>query len=370
MSKLKQGAYVILNVGNKSELAKCVFADGDVFKAVLEKEKEKDEKSPPVVKFERSDVMAVLGQRPRVGSVYGIKIEPLVRRLEGMKFWGPIRIYNHFEDHQIKILKQELNDAYEQLKKLRVTGGFKFELEIRQPQGKYAGYYKHRPKAETDILCVKPELNFEGFQYIVYHEYAHGIWYRMFTAKMRFSWVKLYHKYITLQEVKDKELKSILGDIESAGSIRDFLSDADEESKIIVKKALKHINEVHGLTKMHLEMALDNGDSLSGYWPSFLELSETETTITDYAKKSPEEFFAEAVAHKFSGRKLPKPIEELYEKSMSRLVKGGGNVVEKDDDEPKKLKKKKKVEDETVTIETSDGKKFKAKKKKRMEGLK
>lgn len=367
MSKLVQGAYVILNVGNKAELAKCTFADGDTFKAVLEKEKEKDDKAPPVVKFERDDVMAVLGKRPRVGSVYGVKIEPLVRRLTGVDFWGDIRIYNHFDDHQIKILKTELKEAREHLKKLRVHNGFRFELEIRQPQGKYAGYYKHRPKAETDILCIKPELNFEGFQYIVFHEYAHGIWYRMFTAKMRLSWVKLYHKYITQQEVKEKELQEILGDIESAGSIRDFLGDADEESKIIVKKALKHINEVHGLNKMHLEMALDNGDSLSEYWPTFLELSETETAITDYAKKSPEEFFAEAVAHKFSGRKLPKSIEELYEKSMTRLVKGGAEVKQ---EKAVEESKKKKVVDEEVTVDGSGKKKFKAKKKKRMEGLK
>ena len=365
MTKLVQGSYIILNVGNRPELARCTFADGDQYKGVMEKELAKEEKSPPVVKFERSDVMAVLGKRPRVGSVYGIKIEPLVRRLEGVPYWGEVRIYNHFEDHQIKLLKAELKEAHARLQKLRVAEGFKFELEIRQPQGKFAGYYKYRPKADTDILCIKPELSFEGFQYIVYHEYAHGIWYRMFTAKMRLAWVKLYHQYITQQEIKEKELQEILGDIESAGSIRDFLSDADEESKIIVKKALKHINEVHGLNKMHLESHLDNDESLKEYWPSFLELSETETAITDYAKKSPEEFFAEAIAHKFEGRKLPKKIEELYEKSMTRLVKGG--PVEKIEE----VKKKKKVvEDETVDVTTDSGKTFKVKKKKRMGGLK
>jgi hypothetical protein len=367
MTKLVQGAYIILSVGNKSELAKCTFADGDTFKAVLERDKEKDEKSPPVVKFERSDVMAVLGKRPKNGSVYGQKIEPLVRRLD-VPYWGSVRLYNFFEDHQIKMLKDELKVAAEHLKKLRVTGMFKAEVEVRQPQGKYAGYYKYRPKAETDILCVKPENTFEGFSYIVFHEYAHGMWYRGMTAKMRFAWVKLYHEYVTLQEIEEKELEDILGEIESAESIRAFQAEADDESKLVLKKVLKHINEVHGLNVKHLEMALENGDSIKEYWPSFIEMSETEACITDYARKSPEEFFAEAIAHKFEGRKLPKKVESLYEITMARLVKGGGAEVKREKKEEEVKKKKKKISDEEVDVD--GGNKLKKKKKKRMDGLK
>lgn len=339
--KLQQGSYVILKLSdNKPQLARCTFADGGTYKGVLEKEKEKDEKSPPVIKFEKEDVMAVLGKRPKVGSVYGLKIEPLVRR-EHLRFWGDSRIYNWFDDDQFKMLKAGLDNAYKKLKQLGVAGYFKVELEIRQPQGKYAGMYKHRPKAEVDIMILKPELAMEDLEYVTFHEYAHGIWYRMLTPKIRLLWVKLYHKYIHLQEVKEKELQEILGEVESAGSVRGFMREAEDVTKGQLKEVLKHILNVHGLNVSHLEMLLENEESIAEYWPSIIEMSEKETCITEYARKSPEEFFAEAIAHKFSGRILPRKVEELYEKTMSRLAKGYVSVETDDADEKPKKKKKK-----------------------------
>lgn len=337
--KLQQGAYVILKLSNKPELARCTVADGDSYKAVLEKEKDKDEKHPSAVNFSKTDVMAILGKKPKVGSVYGLKIEPLIRRAS-FKGFSYVRIYNWFDDEQMRLLEEGLEDAYEQLKKLRVTGQFKFELEVRQPQGKFAGMYKYRPKAETDIIIVKPELTMEGLDYIVFHEYAHGIWYRMMTPKMRLWWVKLYHEYIKLQQIKEAELKSILGEVESSEGIRSFQREADDETKVQLKEVVKHIMNVHSLSINHLEMMLENGESIAEYWPTSLEMSEKEEAITDYAKKSPEEFFAEAIAHKFSGRKLPKKVEELYSKTMSRLVKGGVETAEDAEEKPSKKKDK------------------------------
>lgn len=368
--KLSQGSYVILKLSsNKPELARCTLIDGDTYKAVLEKEKEKDEKSPPVISFEKRDIMAVLGKKPKVGSVYGLKVEPLVRR-EFYKFWGDARIYNFFDDHQMKMLKDTLEEAYVQLKRLRVTGQFKVELEVRQPQGKYAGMYKHRAKLDTDILIIKPETNMEDLKYIIFHEYAHGIWYRMMTPKMRLSWVKMYHEYIQTQEIKDKELKAILEDVESTGSVRAYNREAEDDTKLQVKEILKHILNIHGMGVSHLEMMLENGDSLSDYWPTNIEMSEKEEAVSDYARKSPEEFFAEAVSFKFLERKLPKKVEELYAKTMSRLAKGIA-IQSEDEPEPKKKKSTKDTKPSKsvkISHDGVDGKKFK-KKDKRKEGL-
>ena len=344
--KLVQGSYVILKLANnKPELIRCTVADGNSFKGMIEKEKEVDGKSATVLEFEKNDVMAVLGKKPKVGKVYGLNIEPLVRR-EHYRFWGDARIYNWFDDEQLKLLKEGLEEAYYVLKKNRVAGPFKVELEVRQPQGKMAGMYKHRPKAETDILIIKPEKAMEDLRYIIFHEYAHGIWYRMMTPKMRLQWVKMYHKYITLQEIKEKELKQILGEVESLGSVRAFMRECDEDTKVQMKEILKHILNIHSLSVNHLEMLLDDGESISDYWPSSIEMSEKEIAITDYARKSPEEFFAEAIAHKFSGRKIPKAVEELYTKTMSRLVKGAAGLeaqeeLDAEEAEEKKPKKKK-----------------------------
>ena len=352
--KLVQGSYCILKLSdNKPQLARCTYAENGKFKAVLEKEKDKDEKSPPVINFEKEDIMAVLGKRPKVGSVYGLKIEPLVRR-EHFQFWGDSRIYNWFDDDQFKLLKTALSDAYKTLKKLGVAGYFKVELEVRQPQGKYAGMYKFRPKGDTDILIVKPDLTMDGLEYLLHHEYAHGIWYRMMTPKMRLSWVKLYHKYIKLQQIKEDELKHILEEIESNGSIRGYMREAEDETKAQIKEVLKHIKNIHSFDTSHLEMMLENDESISEYWPSAIEMSEKETCITEYARKSPEEFFAEAIAHKFTNRLLPKRVEELYAKTMARLKKGAITTVdEADDEEEKPTKKIDKKKSKSVRIDHS-----------------
>lgn len=341
--KLTPGAYIILQLNtDKPALARCTHAEGDDLRAVLEKEKDKDSKSPPIVKFQKTDLIAVLGKRPKVGGAYGLKIEPLVRR-ENFKFWGDARIYNWFDDHQMELLREVLDKAYRKLKKLNVIGSIPFELEVRQPQGKYAGMYKFRPKAETDVLIVKPTLTMDQMDYYLFHEYAHGIWYRMLTPKMRLRWVRMYTDYTTLLEIKEKELKTLREDVEAEGSIRAYMAGAEDETKLQLKEILKHITTIHGITVKHLEWVLENDESLEDYWPTNIEMSEKEMVISDYAKKSPEEFFAEAVSFKFLERRIPKKIEELYEKTMARLIKSGPAPVE----EAKKDQKKKKDDNST-----------------------
>ena len=61
-----------------------------------------------------------------------------------------------------------------------------------------------------------------------------------------------------------------------------------------------------------------------------------------YSKKSPEEFFAEAVAFWLIGTKLPKQVQNAVDKTMSNLSKidldeadqsAGSSDDEEDDDE-------------------------------------
>jgi hypothetical protein len=232
--------------------------------------------------------------------------------------WQEIRLYQFLDKKQIEALKLEIKDATMKLRKLGL-GVLRCELEIRQPSGKYAGYYKFRPKAETDILCIKPEENLEGLLYIISHEAGHGMWSRMLTAKTRIKWIQLYHEYITMQEVLQEELQVILEGIVEATSIRDYLKDADEVSVNVVKDAMRHIQRVHGLSKHHLELALNNNEPIEAYWPTALELSSKETAITDYSMKSPEELFSESFAHFVCGRKIPRKIQSLLDTTLSRM---------------------------------------------------
>jgi hypothetical protein len=208
-------------------------------------------------------------------------------------------------------------------KKLRQlgVGGLNHIVEIRQPSGKYAGFHKFQPKSATDTLCVKPESNLEGLHYLIFHEYAHGIWHRMLSPKTRMRWVQLYHEYIHLENVQSEDLQQLLEEIEAQGSISVFMRDCDDRSLVIVKDVLRHIQHVHGLNKKHLELLLDHEEDLECYWPSSMELSEKETCLTEYARKSPEELFAESLAFNFCGRLVPKKIQSYIDKTLSNLIR-------------------------------------------------
>ncbi len=79
--------------------------------------------------------------------------------------------------------------------------------------------------------------------------------------------------------------------------------------------------DLHAIDRKHFELALMLGDDVSVYWPKTVELSEKKVIISDYAKRSPEELFAEAFALNFVGKKLPQKLHDLLDKHMRTLVK-------------------------------------------------
>ncbi len=352
--QVAQGDYIILKVADRPALAKvsAVPAAGKkgAYKATLCKEKDTAKKTVLPVEFSLNEVQANMGRHPPVGTVYGQKVEPLVKT-RSSKFWEEIRIYKHLSDKDEAELVSELSAAYNRLVKFRL-GNIKIELEIRQESGKYSGMYFFCPREENDIMWIKPAQNFEGMRYDVYHEYGHGVWYRMMKPSQRLAWVKLYHEYVGLQEVTAADLEEIREEVEAAGSINAFVKAADEQTQLIFKAAMRQISQVHGLGKKHLDLAITQGESIEDFWPVNLELSEKEVIVTDYARKNPEELFAESFAHHVAGRKIPKKIQELLDLTLSKLSKPIGAQVATKRDKPE------------------DGDKKSSKKSKRKSGLK
>ena len=316
--KINVGDYLILSHLGKPALAKCTHAEEKEYSAKLERNRSADDKDSNV-DFKFADVLSNLGKRPKFGSVHGVKIEPLIsREASPSQMWQDIRIYQFWDAEQLDAFKSELSTTTKKLRSLGL-GVLRCELEVRQPSGKQTGFYKFRSKAETDILCIKPQENLESFRYIVAHESATGVWSRMMLPKIRIKWIQLYHEYITFQEVLEEELTAILEDILSATSIKDYLKETDEAGTKIVKDALRHIQRVHGLSRHHLELALNNGEDITTYWPTALELSSKEEAISELSTRSPEKFFAEAFAFHVCEKKIPRKIQALLDITMTKL---------------------------------------------------
>ena len=318
--KILPGEFIIVKgVGNTSrpKLVKCLEVHGKQCTGYLDVPSTDDDSKS--VTFDLRDVITNLGKYPQAGSVYGVKIEPLLKVFKDKRF-GEIRVYQKMKDDLVDRLMNELDIFYSNIKS---QGHHKipYHLEVRNPVGKYAGFYRYLPKAEQDILCIKPQQNLEGLQYILLHEHGHGVFFRRCNSRTRNKWIKLYHTFVALSGATEDDLTQILEEIHSVGSIGDYLKDADDETRAIVKACLRYISQVHGLGKHHLENALSIQDKLDDYWPvTALDFSQKELVISDYSRKSPEEFFAEAYSFSLLGRPLAKKVDSLLIYTLSKLT--------------------------------------------------
>ncbi len=316
--KISAGDYLVLDLARPS-LAKCVSAEKP-YRAILERDRTHSDGGKIVpVDFKLSDVLANVGKSPRAGSVHGVKIEPLFRTEES-KFFGEVRIYQDMTDARWEAFKREMVTFIKTLKAKKLVG-VPTELEVRPVSGKYAGYYKHRPKNDLDITCVRPNESLDNMQYIFAHEYGHGVHFRMMPRPIWLKWVKMYHDHVQVNTIDEDELAGIREEIESQQSMTEYLKECAEDVKPIIKQCTSYIVRVHGLGRHHVELMLNSGESLESIWPSMIDLSLKDMAVSEYAEKSPEEFFAESFAYWFMGRKLPKGISALMERTLTQLVK-------------------------------------------------
>lgn len=269
------------------------------------------------------DVIVNLGPTPPPGKVYGVNIEPLLKK-EPTKIAGDILFFTRADEEQVATIKKAVVRTFKQLKKKRL-GGISVSIEVRKSEGKYAGYYQFLPKAEEDVLCIKPSLEMatpEDMKYIISHEYAHGIWFRMMRPENVARWIALYDKHMAPTAVSGDALQEIYNEICDAGSVRGYMKECDDETLAAIKSCLKHIRSVHGIDRNHLDHLLRHGHDISEYWPEYVEFSERNVIVSEYAMKSPEELFAEAFSFWFCGRSLPKDVQKLLDRSLAQLSKG------------------------------------------------
>ena len=317
--KVSQGDYIIVKLTNKPALARVQFANSEKrkYKAVLEKEYQEAE-NPVPFDFDLSEVMANLGKSPKPGKVFGVNVEVLHDRKES-DFYGTLNFMREFDDDQLKQLRRGMKSVSDEWKRRKLPN-LPLQTTLKSQEGKYAGWYKTKG-GEVDTMCLMPPEDMSSLEYIISHELAHGIWARNMTPSMRFAWVKLYHKIVTIEDISEKQLRAMRKELEEQGDIVEYMRECDDEGLELMKAILKHIRTNHSLDRKHLQMALTIDGSIEEYWPTAMELSSKEVAITDYATKSPEETWAEAFSLNFSGKKLPKSYAELLDKTLRSLTK-------------------------------------------------
>ena len=314
---VKAGDYVVVSSPKKALVLASSESQGEIKPSFYVEE-------PTLIDFKPEDVVANLGTSPMIGTVFGCKVEPLVRTLVHESF-GDV----HFFYKPVKAFRQALWDsldfAYEQLEKHNLTEFMPCTLEVRQPSGKYAGYYKYSGRdisEKPDVLCVKP-ADISAINYVVLHECGHGVWFRQLrSSKWRARWVKLYHKAVSVVEIETKEVMRILKGIQEqddTGLVSDYRGQLSEDDQRIFDACTAYISDYHNLDVKALDVLFQSGDDLTSLWPTVVHVSDMSTHLTEYAMKSPEEYFAESFGLYMAGKKLPATTNELMVKTLAYL---------------------------------------------------
>jgi hypothetical protein len=194
--------------------------------------------------------------------------------------------------------------------------------EIHARKGSHLGAYKYSSKGETDKLIARVDESISEMPYIFGHEYGHGIWFRHFTPRKRLAWIKLYHESVALSDLSKRDLEMMLDDLKSAGDSASYMKACEGDMLVAVKAIFRHIKQVHSIDRHHFDLILmldEEGTRADDYWPKHLEISEKNVLLTDYAKKNPEELFAETFAMWICGKKLPKRLAALLDKHLRTL---------------------------------------------------
>ena len=330
---IAQEDFVIAKIGEKKKdllFVTKLSKDGLSLSGVTEKTRHTED--PKDFEIQINDVLANLGPKPKKGTVHGVKVE-IFRKSVDIPNWGNSDWYTlPPKELQLRI-KEAFAKAFTIIKKHGLIGVLPVNIEIHPSTGKMAGCYKCSKKDPTefpDVLTLFPRTEKEkeeklDFLYIILHEYAHGIDFRLFhSPKGKAQWIKLYNEMFELKKISEEDLENMYESLVAAdSSVEEFKKSLSDDFEIrLFKNILKYIQKSYHLGPRDLNVLLATKDPLlKDIFPDHEEVIDIDTTyVTAYATKKVAEFFAESVSFYLQGKKLPKNVTTLVEKTLQSIA--------------------------------------------------
>lgn len=323
--------FVIVDIDSKNYLVKVGSFKGETILGDIATIA--SDKVEPLT-FLKDDVVANLGQKPKEGTAYGVKIEIFNKYIDTS--FGKIALFLKMEKALRKELAKHYNKAYSKLEKLGLLGfTYTLEHEVKSKQGKMAGMYMANKNLDLNdkmVIFANCE-NDITIEEVILHECGHGIWHRLIQQdKLKSKWVEDYSKFIDVEAIRDKELKKHLSDLKSMaltfteykGHIKREANDLDI---ILIDAIIKFFKDSRRLTVRDLDYVVKHDmDFLKSIWPTRTQelVKIKQNPISEYAMKNVQEYFCECFRLHAIGKQLPKTTRKLMEKtiSTSASVKG------------------------------------------------
>jgi len=332
MQSVSKNDYVVGHDGSDNKKKTFLFKVESVSKGIATGVVEKDchlKARRFTVEVPIKNIIVNLGADPHRGTAYGHDISVLYRGRRTHDFFGPLYWFYSPSDESKKELMAAFDKAAKVLERNKL--GFLADVqtciwEIVPANGeKYAGMYRRskNPEKSPHRFHIRPEIMPSSeWTYVIFHELGHHLHYEYVTGKkLNAQWVQLYNTTIAVTSIKKEKSQELLdGLLSQEDPPSAFKSNLSEEDTLIYKLILKNISQQHGVTVKELDILFeaDYKDEIKGVWPlRGLNKKDLAPLITEYSTKSYKELFAEAVAYRLTGKKMPSAVESLLDKSFA-----------------------------------------------------
>jgi len=282
--------------------------------------------------FLLEDVLANLGSNPKAGSIYGCSFD--IFDSKAVSSFGDVNFFGNKSKKEKKEILAEIETFYTKIKKKSLHKFLPLIIEVQEEKGNLDGHYVHHYKGDSlDILSFHLAHNVDN-AHIFFHEYGHGVWYHLLDDRIRAHWTKAYYKHVEINRITKENYSQHLAAIE--GQYKQTVSDyrktiADKEEKKEFNKVLSQIKKVHALDLVDLDTLRSQNKSLKKFWPRLdIEESKFKMMVSDYAQKNSREHFCECFAMHMIGEKIPKSLQKLMEKTLTKIA-GRKSMVGKGD---------------------------------------
>lgn len=328
---MERGDYCIgvsKDQGNKPFLFKVNSKAGSIVTGILEKHSHIPSQRI-TLEVSSKDVVLNLGQEPHPGKVHGFDVGNLYKGKKTSDDVGPV----HFFYKPEKDVGDNLFRAFSKVSKVLRQNGLDFIIDpstciwevLPYHKEKFAGMYIRSKKADTHPhrFQIRPEIMpATEYAYVILHELGHHLHMEYATGKkLQASWVRLYNTSILAQSIKkEKSLELLEGLLGQEDLPSDYKSNLSEEDTVVYKFILKTISQQHSLSVRELDLLFeaDYKDDIRAVWPTRgVSKKDLAPIVTEYATKNFKELIAESIAYRLTGKKLPKAVEALVDKTFS-----------------------------------------------------
>jgi len=275
-------------------------------------------------------VMANLGPKPAFGKVYKADVEPYTQTLQSKCFKLPIIDMVGMDERETK----QILSAISKLRKVARSYGFSkyirnIQVMVRPGLTKTAGTWGMK-KDEGEFITLflpctdKLADNALPWDYILFHEIGHHFWNLYMKPNEQARWIRMHRKGLSMQDISATKVTQMRATLEEAGSVKAYRKELEEDEKRNFSKVLSTVCKTMNVKPSELDALMAAGENLADYWITTpVPMSDSKILITEYARKNPQELFAEAVAHLFSKMEMPEKLTKITTNVVRKACERG-----------------------------------------------